>query len=322
MKITNHLGLPPALLKCILHEDYERGESDYSVTELMSPARKEALAITHNASMTEDASDRIYAFMGKVGHAVFEKARIDGDVVEHRLYAKILGKTISGKFDRLTADGSLIDAKFMSVYEMIFGLREERIWQLNAYAYLAEQNGIKVSALRVLAIFRDWSVGEAERRQLRGDKDYPQQQVSYIEVPRKTEDEIHKYLKDRIKAHNDAREKTTWLPECTPEERWEKPTMYALMKPSRKSALRVMEDRDALMEWAVNNSLADQIPNKGGSFEIKLRSTVYIEARLGESTRCARYCNALPVCKQGQKIVEALASAQAVKAQANQTEAA
>jgi len=76
------------------------------------------------------------------------------------------------------------------------------------------------------------------------------------------------------------------------------------MKEGRKSALRVMDDEQALMRWAVENSFADW---PAGSLWTP-RKGVKIDVRLGESTRCQRYCNALEVCTQGQKLVAAVAA--------------
>lgn len=301
MKITNDLKLPEALFNVIKRDEYSRGDSDYSITELLSPARQQAILKTHGHKITKDVSQLIYAFLGKTAHSVFEKARVEGDVTEHRLSAKISGKRISGQFDRFTADNTLVDLKIMSVWEVIYGLRTERIEQLNAYKFLAELNGIKVDRMMVLGILRDWSKGEADRRKMKNDTDYPQNQVVFLEIPDIGFDKTQALIKARIAEHEKARNTPNWLPECNAEERWETPTNYALTKPSRKSALRVMQDKDDLMAWAIDHSFADT----GKDGRTKLRAGVNIEVRTGQSIRCARYCDAFEFCEQGKKLVAA-----------------
>lgn len=303
MRLTNNHNIVAALAKCVAHDDYEKGGADYSVTGLLEPARKAALVRSHGGKITEDVADRIYAFVGKIGHSILERARIDGDVVEHRVSTTINGLKISGKFDRLVAGNTLIDLKLMSVWEIIFGLKDEKVWQLNMYRWLARQNGLRVDKLMIVGILRDWSIGEAERRQRAGDQSYPKHQVVQIEVPIKPDDEVFDFIKLRMDAHERARNTPKWLPQCTDDERWAKPTMYALMKPSRKSAARVLESRTELEQWAVDNAYADYVANGSGTMVWTPRKGVTIEIRPGESIRCQRYCNAIDVCTQGQKIL-------------------
>jgi hypothetical protein len=71
------------------------------------------------------------------------------------------------------------------------------------------------------------------------------------------------------------------LPACTPEEMWEKPTSYAVKKEGGVRAKSVHETRE-LAEKA--------LPPKG----------YFIEVREGERTRCEKYCQVSPFCKQYQ----------------------
>lgn len=302
MRLTNNHGIIPALAACVMHDDYEKGDADYSVTELLSPARQQTLLRRHGNTLTEDVADRIYAFIGKIGHAVLEQAKVAGDVVEHRVGASVDGFRVSGKFDRLIQDDTLIDLKLMSVWEIIYGLKDEKVWQLNMYRWLAAQCGIRVDRLMIVGVLRDWSVGEAERKRRAGDGAYPQHQVVQIPVACKPFDQVLDFMRLRIAAHQRALNTPNWLPECTEDERWAKPTTYALMKPSRKSAARVMESEDELKQWAVDNAMADYMPAGTKTLVWTPRNGVYIEKRVGESVRCQRYCRALDVCTQGQKL--------------------
>ena len=73
------------------------------------------------------------------------------------------------------------------------------------------------------------------------------------------------------------------LPECTAEERWERPIKYAVKKEGRKSALRVLDSlKDA------ENYMAEK----------KLFAKHFVETRQGESVRCESYCAVQPFCNQ------------------------
>lgn len=69
------------------------------------------------------------------------------------------------------------------------------------------------------------------------------------------------------------------IPPCTPKERWDKPTTYAVMKPGNKRATRVMDTADEAEKLAVD-----------------LGKGCYVETRTGESVRCAEYCSCCDFC--------------------------
>ena len=86
------------------------------------------------------------------------------------------------------------------------------------------------------------------------------------------------FLRERVQLHQRAREA---LPECSFEERWGKPEIYAVRKKGNRTALRLYTDR-ALAE----RHLAER-PRE-----------LEIDVRPAEFPRCG-YCSALPFCDQG-----------------------
>jgi len=71
------------------------------------------------------------------------------------------------------------------------------------------------------------------------------------------------------------------LPVCSPEERWEKPPVYAVMKRGRVRAVRLFRsDQDAKDFIAVQ----------------KDSNTLYVEDRPPESVRCLDYCAVSGLC--------------------------
>ena len=268
--LTNIHGLPDALVNAVKNDPYTGG-GDISVTKLIDAPRRRTLYKQYKDFVVEDVSERIWSLMGQAVHTVLERAETTA-VVEKRLYAELLGWRVSGQFDRLTiADGVMQDWKLTTTYKADGDVSWER--QLNLLRWLAHKNGIEVSRLQVVAIFRDWKRAEAVRK-----PEYPQRNVMVIEVPVWTLEEAEQYALERVALHqkSEAGEEVT----CTDDERWYSGTTYALMKEGGKRAKKVEDTLEALGE----------IPDGH-----------YVEERPGSARRCEGYCEVAPFCKQYQQ---------------------
>lgn len=276
MKITNASAYPEPFVRAVTRETYERGDCDYTVSELLSPPRLNQLVRRHDAELTEDVSERLWVLLGNVAHDILERAGKEGqELTERRLYAPISGRRIGGKPDTLAlSSGLLTDYKVTSVWSYILGNKPEWERQLNAYAFLARENGHEIKGLEIFAMFRDWS----ESRSL-GSKDYPNTSCLRIPIPLWSHSEAQVFLEERVRLHETAKlAADDDLAPCTAEERWEKPTTWAVMKPGRKSALSVHETEESA--W---KAMADGLK---------------VEVRAGKSTRCESYCAASNFCNQ------------------------
>src|SRR3990167_6206862 len=287
--VTNRAGLPDAIVRAIEHDGYSRGDADISTTQLIDPPRKVALTEAHYSELTEDASDRIWSLIGQAVHTILERA--DRAALAERLSMTVttdLGTwKLSGHTDSITVNPQsdaweITDYKLTSAYVLTHP-RPEWDAQLNVYAELLRQQGFKVSSVRIVAILRDWSKLEAAR-----DLSYPQTQVATVYVPLWSQDTTLAYIHDRVRLHQQAR---VDLPDCTPEERWQKSDTYAVMKPGRKSALRVLPTEAEALSWMTANA-----PANGAQ----------IVKRPGEAIRCVHYCIAAPVCSFAQALKEEL----------------
>lgn len=274
MNLTNVNGFPEPFVRAVTRETYEKGDCDFTISELISPPRIRQLVTRHDAEITEDVSDRLWVLLGTVAHDILERAGREGqELTEERLYATVAEKRIGGKPDTLAlSSGLLTDYKVTSVWAYILGNKPEWTAQLNAYAFLARENGHEVKALEIFAMFRDWS----ESRSL-GSKDYPSTNCLRIPIPLWTPEETQVWLAGRVLEHERAKGlEDDKLPVCTAEERWEKPTTWAVMKPGRKSALSVHDsEQDA---WK------------------SMKEGLTVQVRPGRSTRCESYCSAAPFC--------------------------
>lgn len=272
MRLTNNARLPDAIFQAVAADPYSRGDADISVTGLISPPRKVALEAAHAGELVEDASDRIWSLLGQSIHTILERANRKG-IAERRLSITVEGWKISGGMDLYDEDGVLVDYKTTSAWSCKGGVKDEWTHQLNIYAEILRANGHPVKGLRIVAILRDWSKLEARR-----DPQYPQSQVISSPVELWPAERAQKFIRERVILHQQAR---VSLPLCTPEERWAKPTKYALMK---KGGVRAVKLYD---------SEADA--NAHASTDSK---NLRVEVRPGEATRCEAYCAAAKFCTQ------------------------
>ena len=268
MNVTNKYNYPEPFAVAAKKNTYTKGEADYSITELNSPPRLVQLTKRHDGELTEDVSERLWMLLGTVAHEILERGGREGqELTEERLYATVGGKKIGGKLDTLClGSGLLTDYKLVSVWSYILGTKPEWTAQANCYAFLARENGHTVNALEIFAMFRDWS----ESKSL-GSGDYPKTNCLRIPLEMWPHEKTRDYIKERVLLHDVAKlQGDDFLPACTPEERWEKPTTYAVMKPGRKSALSVHDTLEAATA--------------------ALAPGCSVVTRPGTSRRCASYC--------------------------------
>jgi hypothetical protein len=284
MKYTNFLNLPEPLVNAVVNDDYDRGSSDITVTELLSPPRKVALEKMHSDELVTDVSESMWALIGQAVHSILERSGTTGRT-EERMYAEVLGWKVGGKFDHYFQRKNkwvLQDWKIVSAWEGLNGPKPERAMQLNLLAYLLRTNGEPVDEVEIVYIFRDWS-----KRDSMNNDSYPKQQVMVYSMELMEYEAQLDMMRKLVSEHQQAQ--GTVLPLCSAEDRWEKPEKWAVMKDGRKSALRLLDSEADAVRWAEENAK--------GKYDLVRRP--------GESTRCLMYCYAAPFCDQWAEIQSA-----------------
>jgi hypothetical protein len=230
----------------------------------------------------------IWSIFGSAVHNVLEKGADEHNIVEQRLSTEVDGWVVSGAIDlqHIEKDGiNIKDYKTTSVWAV---MNDKPEWeqQLNIYGYLVSKNKKQlVKSLQIVAILKDWSKREAERK-----PDYPQRNVTLVDIPLWTFEEQEAFIKGRIAKHSAAEfasETEAELPDCTPQEMWEKPPVWAVMKQGGVRA-KSLHDSLELAEVAKKES--------GDGYEI--------QERKGDRTRCKDYCLVNKWCKQYQTYLE------------------
>lgn len=280
MKIINDIGLPQAIISALENDVYEPGECDISVTQLIDPPQKVELTRHHSGEMEQNASGMLYALMGQAMHTILERAE-DHASQEERLYADFGGWRIGGKYDRCNIEGGkLQDYKFCSVWEWIYGVNQERVAQVNVLRWLAMENGITINKLEIVMLFRDWSKSKAKY-----DSSYPQTQMAIVPVEIWDSEKLIEYISDRVRIHQLAR--TGVYPPCSEEDRWAKPSVYAVMKGQNKRAVKLYDN-----------------PGEASAHAMKDKA-FHVQHRPGENVRCEHYCAAADFCPQFQSLKNA-----------------
>lgn len=287
MKITNKFNVPETLVALATRDYYTKGKSDYSVTEIISPPRIQRLRRKHFEEIEQDVSDMLWMLLGTALHVVAERSEVSGHTNEERLSAGINGIILSGAIDlqKDEADGvTITDYKFTSAWAL---MNDKPEWeqQQNIYKYLVERVKKKpVKGLKICALIRDWS-----RRDAQNKSDYPQAPIQVIDIPMWTFDRTEAFIKERVEMHRDSKVSADWgdeLPLCSDEERWLRPTTYAVKKDGRKTAIRVFDTQDEA------DALLKEMPEKDKGF---------IEIRKGEAVRCTgNFCGVSQWCSQFQ----------------------
>jgi len=284
IKITNKHNIPHEVYEALAAQHYDSGESDYSVTTLLKPPQMVQLERRHSDELTEDAMDRCWSIFGEAVHNIFERNAHEDATVEQRLYVDILDRKVGGKFDNYR-DETISDFKVTSAWTLVYGSRiEEWTAQLNIYAYILAQNGYPVSRLRVICVLRDW-----DKNRALADSKYPQTPIQVIPLTLWTEGKQLQFLHRKMLVHigaEDIPDKDLSLGfRCYPDEMWEQPNKWAVMKEGRKSAVRVFDTEEEA--WQHMN-------------EAKYEDARYMSVvkRPGKRTRCSDYCSVRDYCQQ------------------------
>lgn len=286
MKITNKLGLPKAFVK-MAESDYEYKPKQYSVTSLLKGTREIILERRYHHEIEQDVSDMIWLLFGTAVHSILEHHEADEhEVKEHYLKVPIGDYTLSGRCDLYNKKTKTItDYKTCSVWKIIYGDFEDWRQQLLMYAYMFRTKGYEVEQGEIIALLKDHSKGQAQRK-----KDYPDLPVKRLifQFTEKDFEEIEEWIIAKFEEIAEAEK----LPDdelsiCTPEQRFNDGDKFAVKEEGRKTALRVLDSLDEAIQWAKMNKKGD-----------------YIEIRYGKNKKCENYCNVNKFCNYYKEMKE------------------
>lgn len=268
----------PEYIENAVKNDYQPRTDRMSVTRLIGPPLIRTLEIEHWDKIEENAEDKLWALDG-IGFDHIMKKYSRWALTNIKLEVLLKGFTVVAKLDYYNVlTYVLADLKRTSVWSVQDALKNckhDWIKQVNVYDRLLYHvvPQLPVEKLRIHAFARDWRPIEKLRY-----NNYPKK-VEIIEVPRWSKEEQMDYVDAQLQDHiqNPKRE-------CTDEEKWTKPTTFAVMKVGRKSALKVEDSLPNVHTWC---------KNKG---HINGEKGISIVERPGSCVRCEGYCACQPFC--------------------------
>lgn len=286
MKITNHYGLPQAIVESITSDRwYNKGESDISVTELIAPPQIRHLLKKHGGQ--GDAADRIWLLLGSAVHEILQKARLDDDyIVEKRYYkdiptdditnGRVKSVKIGGQIDLIHKPERLLqDYKVVGTYSIQDGIKPEWEIQTNIYRHLVTDTPI--DKIQIVTILRDWKSG------LTSDPDYPQTPVQILNVNVWEPEKVESYIKNRLVLHLGMELGDMDIP-CSKNERWYSEGKLAVIRKGAKRAKRLFGEGEIEAAMELKKKMGDKY---------------IIQKRKGKSIRCnPMYCTVAHVCPQ------------------------
>lgn len=285
MKITNKFNIPQTFVNVVKRPQYTKGDVNLSVTELLNSPQIVQLRTKHIDELESDVSEMVWSLFGTAVHNILEHGKDDNHIVEERLFTQFEGWKISGAIDLQETYSDGIDIKDYKVTSAWTVQQEKSEWvsQLNCYAWLVEKvKGQRVRSIQIVGIVRDWSRRDAEAKET-----YPQAPIVTLDIPLWTFEQREDYIRSRLVLHNEAlfnRQVNDELPPCTPEEMWEKPTVYAVKKIGGVRAKTLFSEMDRAEEELVT------LNAKKKEYEIEVRE--------GERTRCEKFCQVSQFCSQ------------------------
>lgn len=283
MKITNKYNLPDAIYNA-LKDVYRPDKKRLSITRLIDSPLIAHLLDKHWDELEEDASERLWALLGQSMDYILSKNAPKHWIVQEKLEHETNGIIVVGKIDYYDPETKTLgDWKSTSVWSYIFGGRSEWEKQLNCYDWLERHRGRRPEKLVAQRLFRDWT----QRRST--GSDYPTIPFMSLSIDKWPEEKQETYIQSRLELHQS--EPT----ECVSEEKWEKPTMWAVMKRDRKSALRVLNSLEDALDWCSKNGHTKTIETLVGA-TFQLKDNIKVTERRGEYVRCNSYCPVRTVC--------------------------
>lgn len=274
--IVNTKGVSPRILRAVQAMSYSGADEERfaSVTDLVKPAYQFLLLEQHGDELEIEAEDMMGRLIGQAFHKWAEDANQgDGIVTERRLSMDINGHLITGGIDHYE-DGIISDYKTISCSSYNEHSLRDWSFQLNCYALMHRRADIPVEKLEIDVVLYDW-----KKIKSLGDK-YPPSKSFVVDVEIWPEAAVICSCRKAIAAIKEAR--AGQITECSPREKWQKPSTHAVWREGNLRATKVFD--------FYADAEADAERRNAASSEHH-----YVESRPGEPVRCG-FCDARWVC--------------------------
>ncbi len=238
MRITNKHNLPEPIYQAVKWARDKYGEGDHgdiSTTRLIAPPQIVALQKKYGDQLEEDVLDLLFALDGQVIHKMIEESTPADHKAETRVSATVNGWKVTGQYDMIDPDQTLVDYKRVKVWGYIYGTPEWEL-QANVNRWLLHKNGVEIKKLVNWLWFKDFinskaGTGGGTDRAGKEKVPYPPAQMIPFEIPMWPLERAEKYVQGRVMLHQAAqvmlKDKIEFPDEylanrfpCSDEERW------------------------------------------------------------------------------------------------------
>ena len=284
MKLENKHNAPKAFMNFCADDKYSRGDSDYSVTDLLEEPRIVALKKMYPDIGVEDPYENPWKYIGTMFHSILEEYSPDDELSEERIFSEVDGVKISGAMDVQIIDEegnvSIGDYKTTSV----FSLKDVDKWekQLNLYRWLVErEKGLTVTKLTIYAFLRDWKISMSEKI-----RDYPPTPGITVDIDLWHKHRVEDFVRFRIDQHEQCEGLAEpKLPHCTHHGRWPSGTLYTvepleISGPEKKKLFKTKREANKYYD----------------GLELTEQMTTFQDKTFETYRRCKSYCDFSSVC--------------------------
>jgi len=280
MITTNNFNLPEPMVRALTSERRKPVLGRLSATALIDSPLRRILSLKHFEELTEDVSDNLWLLLGTAVHHVIEKSGHKDESEVKTVIDHDSGATLVMVMDYYK-DGELIDWKVTSVYSFLLGTKIEWVNQMNVMKYILNTNNIPVNNMRIYAILRDWVKTKSY------DPDYPKIPFKEAIIESLPEKELEEYINQRVHLHLEAEkhlDDVTLIPQCSEEERWTRPTVYAVTRKGIKKSIRNLESMEEAKKYISGNA------------SLAADKNIFVDVRKGIDMRCEQYCGVSQFC--------------------------
>lgn len=217
---SNNHDLPAPWVRAALNDSYSRGESHFSASQISGFQTPRAFALLEmfrdSPELVVDVSTRLASVIGKGAHKVAECAARPGlDLCEERFFASFavdgVAYIVSAQVDLYETDtGILYDWKTTKsgAFSKKHGAGKKPDWiaQLNVACEILRRNNQAPTALKIIAMLKDWKSWEA------GKAGHPASEVLSVDLPMWPREKTVAFIETQIRNRVAAR---TELPQCS-----------------------------------------------------------------------------------------------------------
>lgn len=287
MQLTNAMNLPKPFVDAVT-SDHQFTEKRYSVTAILKGTREAILQRRHDAEITTDVADMVWAIFGTAVHSILESGEESTtQLKENKIVVDLPnGYQLSGIFDLYDdATGTVTDYKTASVWKVKVGDSEDWRRQTLIYCWMLRKIGFDAKRGEIVALLKDHSKTKAKVGE------HPALPVWQVSWDFTAEDFAwaEQFVNDKFAEIERCEQlPDDELPLCTEQDRWTRGSKYAVMKQGVKRAKKLFDSEDEA------NAYAEHLGNtEKGSF--------YVEHRHGTDPKCMDYCSACEFCSYWQQ---------------------